>query len=412
MSTSEILSILAWPITVFLISLAFMFGFRKSINQLINRLQKTKLPGGAEAEFGSGETLKQPEQTKYLDDRKELISDSSAKLTNVTDKANAGQMQKSVESDAIEQDWFYFFIHNDYKKARELVLIEIEQEQDVEQLQLLKSTAAHILSYYDFSNAIEEYENLIGQYPTNPALYSSYSWAYQDKNLPNEAISVLDRGVSKIKDTEYLILQKTQVLEQYQRYDEALAIANERIKLKGKNTSRYYCLIARINKARGQRDEARTAYISGFKSDPVNLEVIREIAHYFYQLSDYQMECFFRIQAISLGNKEASDWSLLGNCYLSLGMNNLAMYAYEEANKLAEGKQPWIIANIGNLFNNLGLYSKAIDELTKSLETDSSSQYAHERLSRAIANKDKEDQKAKEILEASKKTIEVQGKLE
>jgi tetratricopeptide (TPR) repeat protein len=389
-----------------------MFGFRKSLNQLITRLQKTKLPGGAEAEFGSGDALKQTTEKKYLSEGKELISDLSARLPNVPDKFEGGQNQENIEPDIEKRDWFFFFTQANYKKARELLLIEIEKEQDMEKVQILKSAAANMLCYYNFSNGVEEYEKLIEEYPTNYVIYSSYSWAYVSSNLPDNAISVLDRGISKIKDSEYLVLRKAQILEQCKRYDEALALANEEVELSGKNKSKYYCLIARIHKATNQENEARAAYIKGFKNDPSDLEVIHEIANYFFELNDYHMEFFFRKHAIILNDKDANDWSSLGNCYLNLGLNNLAIRAYEEANKLAEGKQAWILANIGNLLNNVGLHSKAIEELSKSLEIDSSSQYAHERLSRAISNKDKEDQKAKESLEASRKMIEAQIKPE
>lgn len=409
MISPEVLSIIIWPITVLVLLICFMFGFRKSINQAINRLQKTKLPGGAEAEFGSGETIQKDTQQKYLAEGKELIPGSSTKLPSAPNKMDAGQTQQSGEPNIETPDWFHFFVQNDYKKARELLLDEIDKEKNKERAETLKPIAASMLSNYDFNKAIKEYEKLITENPSNDAVYFSYSWVYIEKNLPNEAISILDRGISKLKDAEDLILRKAQILEQYHKYDEALTIANQITNLKGKRDSKFYCLIARIHKARNQESEARAAYIKSFRNDPADLETIREIAQYFYQLNDYQTEFFFRKQAVRQDSKSSSDWSLLGNCYLNLVLNNLAMNAYDEANKLGQEKQAWIIANIGNLLNNLGLYSKAIGELSKSLEIDPSSQYAHQRLSQAIENKNKEDIKAKEILEASKKMIEVQG---
>jgi tetratricopeptide (TPR) repeat protein len=385
-----------------------MLGFRKSINQVINRLQKTKLPGGAEAEFGSGEALLQITEQKYSNEIKESTSDSSVKLLSTPTQKVAEQDQQTIKPDSDKQGWFHFFTQKNYRKARELLLAEAEKEPDKERVEVLKSIATSMLSHYDFKGAVEEYEKRITEKPTDDGIYFSYSWIYLDKNLPNEAISVLERGISKIKDAEDLILRKAQILEQYQRYDEALAIANESTNLKGKRGSKFYCLIARIYQARNQQNEARAAYIKSFKEDPANLENIREIAQYFYQLKDYQMELFFRKQAVDEDPKNSSDWALLGNCYLSLGLNNLAMNAYDEANKLSEGKQAWIVSNIGNLLNNVGLYSRAIEQMSKSLEIDPSSQYAHERLSYALTNKDKENQKANEILETSKKNIEAQ----
>lgn len=409
MSASEFLSIIIWPIIVLLISLVFMFGFKKSINQLFNRLQKTRLPGGAEAEFVSGETILNDTQQKFLDEGKELIPGSSIKLSSAPNKVDAGQIKQSGEQNIETLDWFYFFDQNDYEKARELLLDEINRENNKDRVEALKPIAARVLSNYDFNGAIIEFEKLITENPSNDAVYFSYSWVYVEKSLPNEAISILDRGIFKIKDADELILRKAQILEQYKKYDEALTIANQASNLEGKRGAKFYCLIARIHKARNQESEARAAYIKSFRNNPADLETIREIAQYFNILKDYQTELFFRKQAVSQDIKSSSDWTLLGNCYLNLGLNNLALDAYDEANKLGQEKQAWIIANIGNLFNNLGLFSKAIGELSKSLEIDSSSQYAHERLSQAMENKNKEDIKAKEIFEASKKIVDAQA---
>jgi tetratricopeptide (TPR) repeat protein len=412
MTASEFLSIIKWPVVVLLISVVIIFVFKKSINQLFNRLQKTKLPGGAEAEFASGETSLDEVNPKFLNEVKVSITGSSTSLPSVPNIKVVDQVEQSGKEDIKTLDWFYYFDQKDYGKARELLLDEISRENNKERVETLKYFEARMLSYYDFQGAIMEFEKLITENPSNYAGYFHYSWIYTEKNLPNEAISILDRGISRLKDADELIFRKAQILEQSQKYDEAITLADQKILLEGKHGARFYCLIARIHKTRNQVVEARSAYLKGFRKNPADLETIHEIAQYFYFMNEYQSELFFRKQAVMQNDKSSNDWALLGNCYLNLSLNNLAMDAYDEANKLEKENKAWIISNIGNLYNNLGLFSKGIVELSKSLEIDSTSQYAHERLSQAMENKNKEDIKSKEIFESSRKIVDFQAEIE
>jgi tetratricopeptide (TPR) repeat protein len=85
-----------------------------------------------------------------------------------------------------------------------------------------------------------------------------------------------------------------------------------------------------------------------------------------------------------------------------LDLYDQAMIACREAEKLSEGKQSWIIHNIGNLLNNKGYYSEAISWLNKGMAIDPSSQYGHERLAGAIKSKDEEYKKYSEICKEGK----------
>ena len=64
------------------------------------------------------------------------------------------------------------------------------------------------------------------------------------------------------------------------------------------------------------------------------------------------------------------------------------MTACKKAEELSKNREAWILHNIGNMLNNKGFYTEAIQYLNKGLKIDSASQYAHDRLSSTIKNKD------------------------
>jgi tetratricopeptide (TPR) repeat protein len=88
-----------------------------------------------------------------------------------------------------------------------------------------------------------------------------------------------------------------------------------------------------------------------------------------------------------------------------LSLNGLALESYQEANKLAEEKQDWIVANIGNVLSNSGLYPLAITHLRRALELDANSAYSHERLSEAMKKDAEERKRANDIVRKFKQSL-------
>ncbi len=103
--------------------------------------------------------------------------------------------------------------------------------------------------------------------------------------------------------------------------------------------------------------------------------------------------------------KNSTYLTYLGNVYLNLSLNGLALESYEEANELAEEGQDWIVANIGNVLSNRGLYPQAIKHLRKALELDANSAYSHERLSEAMKKDAEERKKANDIIRRFKQSL-------
>jgi tetratricopeptide (TPR) repeat protein len=83
--------------------------------------------------------------------------------------------------------------------------------------------------------------------------------------------------------------------------------------------------------------------------------------------------------------------------------------AYKEASKLAEDKQGWILANIGNILKNQGFYAESIKYLQRALELESESQYAHKRLAEAQQLEEDETKKLESLLADAQKALTRKG---
>jgi tetratricopeptide (TPR) repeat protein len=129
--------------------------------------------------------------------------------------------------------------------------------------------------------------------------------------------------------------------------------------------------------------------MNAYKADPTDLYNISSIANFFSTQKEKVLELFFRLEAVKISETEQT-LGMLGNCYLTNNKNNLAMVCYRKANELSNNNAAWIIGNIGNLYNNLGLYDMAVEYIKEAQNLDPTSQYLQERLSSAFTNQMKE----------------------
>ena len=104
-------------------------------------------------------------------------------------------------------------------------------------------------------------------------------------------------------------------------------------------------------------------------------------------------------------SKKADYWGFLSNTCVSLGLYDKGMFACKKAEELTSSKSAWILHNIGNMLNTKGFHSEAISWLKKGLELDPESQYAHDRLSKAIISKEDQLDKYNELKKEGKNRL-------
>ena len=86
------------------------------------------------------------------------------------------------------------------------------------------------------------------------------------------------------------------------------------------------------------------------------------------------------------------------------------MVNLKKANELSKEKEAWLLHNVGNLFNYKGFHSESEKWLRKGLELEPSSEYAHDRLSKAIKSRNEENDKFSALCKEGKILIRGRNK--
>jgi Tfp pilus assembly protein PilF len=134
----------------------------------------------------------------------------------------------------------------------------------------------------------------------------------------------------------------------------------------------------------------------------------RVLASYAAFLAENKVseEAMLRYQQLTgLFPDNATYHTLLGNLYLTADLSDCALSEYLIADKKTGSKEAWILGNIGNLYNNKGFHTIAIDYLKKALSVDPESQYAHERLASAMKKRDDERKKLEATIVDARKSL-------
>jgi tetratricopeptide (TPR) repeat protein len=150
--------------------------------------------------------------------------------------------------------------------------------------------------------------------------------------------------------------------------------------------------------------DAKVILEEAISTAPENEQVLSKFARLLLDRFEPKEALIAYNQLVSRWPNNPTYRTLRGNIYVLLELNDLAMRDYKQANSLAEPKEAWIIANIGNLFKNRGFYEEGIGFLKQALELEPNDDYAHQRLAEALRFQGEEEEKASNIAKEAKRT--------
>ena len=297
-----------------------------------------------------------------------------------------------------EMDWFYYIKNEDFITARELIAEKIKNAANDDEKNKWVIRSAIALSNYEFSMAEKEFPELIKQYPNNYKIYYWFSRIYIRTRQFNKALDVLENATEIFKGNDEPIIDEALIYIDINEFQKGKEVLEKVIHDDNdpSNVAKAYRLMGLISKITDDIDSAKEFYLKAYKTMPSDETNIREIAQFFYDTKNFKEELFFRLEHVKV-IKNPISWGLLGNCYLVNNLNNKAMSAYKKAEELGE-EDEWIQANIGNLFNNVGLYNEAKKHLNTALKIQPESEYALNRLSKVMEKIAKEDEDEREII--------------
>jgi tetratricopeptide (TPR) repeat protein len=313
------------------------------------------------------------------------------------EKAKTASEETGEQEDfATEYHWLFLYLDKEYAKSLEQLAIKITEEQDIEQLANLESWKATIQYNQDPTIGTGIFDEVFGKFPKSHYPYLTLSEELIKNNRHAECLVLLDGGLDEVKDKLPLIRKKSECLQKMGEQEDAITVLNKYL-TQFADTYELYFDLSKLYLEKQDYKLALSCLHEGLKYNPNNRLLMHHYARLLYDHFDMKLSLIPYNKLVELAPEDPEYRTLRGNAYLELELNDLAIYEYKEADKMAGHKQSWIIANIGNLLNNRGLHSEAIPNFNLAIELTPDYQYAHERLARAIKLRSEQSDKLKEI---------------
>ncbi|HYF84514.1 MAG TPA: tetratricopeptide repeat protein [Clostridia bacterium] len=365
------LSIIIVSIVLLIILLVYKKPLVKMLTSVASTKRFEKTKDGFKIEVGGSES----DDTLLLpSSRKEIINKDIVENNCVNDECDhIGDGDKPF-------DWISHYMNKDYDIAIKVLERLIDKAEDSKEVADNEYIIGLCLLKKDFNSGYRKLNSFAEKYPSDSRPYLALSSEYLLCKLPNEAINILDLGISKIKDNCRILKRKVEVLTELERFPEALDIISM-LAEHYPNDIECNTLKADIYIKKNDLDNAYASYNMALMKNPSDENLLKVYAAFLYNSNKKEEALSIYKRMIELYPKNENYIGLLGNTYLDLNFYNKALECYEKANELANNNQSWIIANIGNAYKNKGFYSKALECFTAALRIDPDSEYTHNRIS-------------------------------
>jgi tetratricopeptide (TPR) repeat protein len=306
---------------------------------------------------------------------------------------------KEIESKPdLDNYWIDNFIRKEYPEAKEkleTILLEKTEEDTLENRAWLSYINLKIDQKSGFQMLIELSEKNKDKVDIQELVARMLMW----EDYSEHAIPIIEKALSIFPGNIKLLLLKAEYLDSIGNTTGAkstLADAHPEV------NPELAIKLSRLYENEKNVDSAINVIHPAYLNYPSNNELMYRYSRLLDAAKRYK-EAVYLLNNLTLNDpKNVEYWGYLSNSCLMLELYNQAMISCRKAEELSEGKQAWIIQNIGNMFNNKGFYSEAISLLNKGMTIDPSSQYGHERLAGAIKSKDEEYKKYSEICKEGK----------
>lgn len=314
------------------------------------------------------------------------------------------QIETTVKNENNSEDWFEkLYILKDYDESIKILNKKIKSEKDNDAKVSLKGNICYAEFQKDAQVGKAEYEKLILENKNNNVSYLAYANTLFWNNSFSKSIEIIEQGLINCERKITLTTLKADCLWETNQKDNAILSLIE--SMKQLKDPELFLKLASLYEKSDQKKLSLEVLYNGFQEYPNNEDILYQFAKTSYDLGHKDVCILLFRELLGINKDKSVYWCLLGNAYLDLDFYSKALVSYEKANELANGKENWILSNIGNLYNNKGLFDKAEYYLKLAQEEDDKSDYTHGRLSQIYLSKEESNKKIEEILRSAKAKV-------
>lgn len=193
-------------------------------------------------------------------------------------------------------------------------------------------------------------------------------------------IGIATIGCSRNTESVKTMLERAAVLNDRERFDEALALLENAVQMdRGNGDAHYLRGVAYENLQ--QFDQALEAYNQCLKVEPNHTDAFNNRGVIHGRMGNLDLAVGDLARAVELNPDDALAWSNLGLAYHEIGDLDSAVKYYSQAS--IRSKDPQILYQRGNSYLAAKRFRDAIEDYSKAIENDS--MYSRAYLNRAIA---------------------------
>lgn len=334
------------------------------------------------------------------------IREAMKKLPIISSKDRNEESDESKDTnDSNKSEWISDFLNDDYVAARKKLNAEMENKAGEE---LLKDEAW--MAYIDFKEnevvGVEKLLKLANENIESKIVLTTISHIFSWENYYDQAIYVTSKALEKFEDDAELLVLKADHLSSMEEKEGAISLLSD---------SKYAGIPSVAIALSGlyevdDLDRALDVIHSAYYKYPSSKEVRYKYAR-LLQEKGCQKEALYLLNSLCIDDpKNVTYLGYLSNTCQQLDLYDKAMKNLRKANELAKEKEAWLLHNVGNLLNNKGFFSESEKWLRKGLEVEPSSEYAHDRLSKAIKNRKEQNDKFLALCKEGKILIRARNK--
>jgi len=318
---------------------------------------------------------------------------------------NDDEISKTPEKDdkQIEKDykWFFDFHQKKYKDAITKLKKLIKSEKNTDEILKLELWKIHCEFKINEKKGIE----LLTEYLTKNKSVSAFKGVariYQWEDYIEKSNETISEGLKKHKDNLDLVVKYSDNIVKYKTKEEAVEYL---MKFNPKTNIEIALKLCEIFNEEKEYSEAKIVIHNIYSNFPNNESIKYKYARIAIELEENEIAIFLLDSLTKEFPKNTNYWGYLSNTALQLDFYDLALSSNRKAEELSESKIEWILSNIGNTLKNKGFYSEGIKYLEKGLEINPKSDYAHDRLSISIKEREKEREDIKLKCKEGRKLI-------
>lgn len=312
--------------------------------------------------------------------------------------------EKNTETNS---EWLSDLFDDNYSEARKKLKVAMENKTGED---LLVDNAW--MAYIDFKEdeviGLDKLLQLASDNMESKTVLSIVSRMFSWENYYDQALDMVNRALEKYEDDTGLLVLKSSYLTSIDEKEDAIALLSNK---KFATNPDIAVALSEIYED-DDLDKAIEVIHPAYIKYPNNKEVVYKYAR-LLQEKDCNKEALYLLNFLCTGNpKNVTYLGYLSNTCLQLNLYDKAMLTLKKANELAKEKEAWLLHNVGNLLKNKGFYSESEKWLRKGLEIEPSSEYAHDRLSKAIKSQNEEKDKFSALCKEGKSLIRNRNKVE